>query len=351
VLTVLGEAIVDLVDEGGLRFRAHAGGSPLNVAVGLGRLGHPTSLLARLSRDRFGEMFRQHLAASAVSPRDLVDASQPSTLAVARVDADGRASYDFWTEGTADWQWTAGELASPLADDVLALHTGSLATALPPGAVEVAALLARLSGEDRVLLSYDPNVRPVLLGEPAAVRPQIEGLIGLVGLVKVSVDDLAWLYPGVPAEVVLKQWAAAGPGLVVVTLGPDGTLALTAAGTQLRRPAVPVSVVDTVGAGDAFSAGLLGGLAERGLVGPGARGRLATLPAADLARLLDRASLVAALTCARPGADPPTAAEVTAAERAAAAVPAAERATATASGAARSEATPGGATGDPPSRS
>src|SRR5215204_6067903 len=111
MLTVLGEAVVDLVADGDRRFVAHPGGSPLNVAVGLGRLAQPVTLAARLSGDTFGAMFRQHLAASHVDPRHLVAAAEPSTLAVATLDADGVATYDFWTEGTADWQWTAAELA------------------------------------------------------------------------------------------------------------------------------------------------------------------------------------------------------------------------------------------------
>jgi fructokinase len=144
VLTVLGEAIVDLVGEGDRRYRAHPGGSPLNVAVGLGRLGQPVSLAARLSQDAFGEMFRAHLDAAGVDPRHLVSAPEPSTLAVAKLDASGVAAYDFWTEGTADWQWTAAELAGVVDDDTVALHTGSIVLELEPGASRVLELLRRV---------------------------------------------------------------------------------------------------------------------------------------------------------------------------------------------------------------
>ncbi|HEY6744176.1 MAG TPA: PfkB family carbohydrate kinase, partial [Mycobacteriales bacterium] len=175
MLTVLGEAIVDLVADGERRFVAHPGGSPLNVAVGLGRLGQPVSLAARLSRDAFGAMFREHLAASTVDPRHLVDAPQPSSLAVATLDVDGVAVYDFWTEGTADWQWTEAELAGIVDDDTVALHTGSLALELEPGAARIVELLGRVQG--RTAISYDPNVRMAKRGPVEAGRAAVERVV------------------------------------------------------------------------------------------------------------------------------------------------------------------------------
>ena len=308
MLTVLGEAIVDLVADGERRFVAHPGGSPLNVAVGLGRLGRPVSLAARLSRDSFGTMFREHLAASTVDPRHLVEAPEPSSLAVATVDPDGVAVYDFWTEGTADWQWTEDELAAIVDGDTVALHTGSLALELEPGAARIVELLGRVRG--RTAISYDPNVRMAKRGPVEAGRAAVERVVGLADLVKVSSEDLDWLYPGQDPVEAATRWTDAGPALVVVTLGGDGAVALRAGGEQVRRPSPPVTVVDTVGAGDAFSSGLLGALADRGaLAGAGAG-----LSEVDLGPVLERAALVAALTCARPGADPPTLAEVQAAE-------------------------------------
>ncbi len=311
MLTVLGEAIVDLVGEGDRRYRAHPGGSPLNVAVGLGRLGQPVSLAARLSRDAFGAMFRDHLAAAGVDPRHLVTATEPSSLAVATVDDAGVAAYDFWTEGTADWQWTAAELAGVVDDGTVALHTGSIALELEPGASRVLELLRQVRRAGRVTVSYDPNVRMARRGGVAEGRRAVERVVALAHLVKVSSEDLEWLYPGEDPVAAARRWSGAGPELVVVTLGGDGAVALPAGGAEVRRAAPPVTVVDTVGAGDAFSSGLLATLAERGALGAGP-GRLA---AVDLPAVLDRACLVAALTCARPGADPPTLAELRAAER------------------------------------
>jgi fructokinase len=311
MIAVIGEAVVDLVEtaEPGL-YRAHPGGSPLNVAVGLARLGYPTALLARISRDTFGRMFRRHLAASGVDLAHLVEAAQPSTLAVASLDPAGVATYDFWVNGTADWQWTHDELAGPLPAGVAALHTGSMALELPPGAGVVAGLIRREHARGQVTISYDPNVRLARRGPREPALDRVEDLVGLADLVKVSDGDLAWLLPGEEPAAVARRWAQGGPALVVVTLGAAGALAATAGGVLQVRPALPVGVADTVGAGDAFGSGLLGWLADRGALGPAGRAALAGLDRAETAEMLDRAALVAALTCARPGADPPTRAEV-----------------------------------------
>jgi fructokinase len=310
MLTVLGEAIVDLVGQGDRTYVAHPGGSPLNVAVGLGRLGQPVSLGARLSGDTFGGLFRAHLSAAGVDPRHLVSAPEPSTLAVATLDDAGVATYDFWTQGTADWQWSAAELDGIVDDDTLALHTGSVALELEPGASRILDLLRSVRHAGRATISYDPNVRMARTGPVAEGRAAVERVVALAHVVKVSSEDLEWLYPGEDPVVVGRRWAGAGPSLVVVTQGGDGAVALPAGGQEVRRPAPPVTVVDTVGAGDAFTAGLLGALADRHALGP------STNPAqVDLAAVLDRACLVAALTCARAGANPPTLAEVQAAER------------------------------------
>ena len=310
MLTALGEAIIDLVSEGDRRFIAHPGGSPLNVAVGLGRLGQPVSLAARLSRDPFGRLFREHLAGSDVDPRHIVDADEPSTLSVATLDPNGVARYDFWTAGTSDWQWTDAELAAAVDDQPDALHTGSLTLELEPGASRIVDLLAWVGAAGRTTISYDPNVRMARLGPVEAGRAAVERVVRLAHLVKVSAEDLAWLYPGEEPVAAATRWAAAGPELVVVTLGPDGAVALGPDRRPVHRDSPPIQLVDTLGAGDAFSSGLLGALAERGALGRGAAG----LAGVDLPAVLDRACLVAALTCARPGADPPTLAEVAQAE-------------------------------------
>jgi fructokinase len=315
LISVCGEGLVDLVDEGGGVFRAHPGGSPLNVATGLARLGQPTSLLARLGHDRFGTLLRAHLADSGVCDRDLVDATEPTTLAVVAVGTTATATYDFYVRDTAAWRWHPGDLPDRLADDVRALHTGSLASWLPPSTDAVEALLRAEHRRGAVTLTYDPNVRPALLtgtGDGDAARRAVHRLVGLVDVVKVSDEDLAWLHPDRDPLDTARRWAEAGPALVVVTHGAAGATALTRGGLHVTRPAHHVPVVDTVGAGDAFTAGMLTWLAEADALG---RRPAPDLDGPGLAAMLDFAGLVAALTCGRAGATPPTRAEVDRAHR------------------------------------
>jgi fructokinase len=305
VFVVVGEALVDLVGQrGGRTFAAHPGGSPANVALGLARLGLPVTLETRLGRDALGEMVLAHLQASGVRVGGGAVEGAKTTLAVATLAA-GVASYDF----RIDWDL---EALAPLPAEARCLHTGSLATVLPPGRAHVVDLVERERERGWVTVSYDPNVRPALLGDAARARPEIEHLVALSDVVKVSDEDLRWLYPDRADEDVARGWLASGPALVVVTRGGEGVYA-AAAGPELRRDAVPVDLVDTVGAGDSFTSGLLDGLHRAGLLGGARRDALAAIDEATLAGVLDAAALIAAITCSRPGADPPTRAEVDAA--------------------------------------
>jgi fructokinase len=305
VFIVVGEALVDLVGQrGGRTLAAHPGGSPANVALGLGRLGVPVTLKTRLGRDSFGEMIRGHLEASGVRVDGGPGEGVSTSLAIATLAA-GIASYDFRIE------WDVGDL-SPLPVETRCLHTGSLATALAPGKDSVVDLIQREHERGRVTISYDPNVRPALLGEPARARPDIERLVTLSNVVKVSDEDLRWLYPDRSDEEVAQDWLALGPALVVVTRGGAGVYAV-AADVELRRDAVPIDLVDTVGAGDSFTSGLLDGLHRADLVGAARRDALAGIDRATLESVVEEAALIAAITCSRPGADPPTRAELDAA--------------------------------------
>jgi len=302
MFVVVGEALVDLVGQRGSRtLVAHPGGSPANVALGLARLGDRVSLMTRLGRDSFGEMVSAHLKASGVHVDAGPDAGAKTSLAVASLAA-GVASYDFRIE------WEVGDLA-PLPVEARCVHTGSLATALAPGAAHVTDLLERERQRGRVTISYDPNVRPALLGSPEDARPGIEHLVSLSDVVKVSDEDLRWLYPDRRDEDVARDWLALGAPLVVVTRGGDGVFAVTAS-LELVRPATRIDLVDTVGAGDSFTAGLLDGLGRAALLGGPRRDDLAGIDETSLISVLDDASLIASITCSRPGADPPTWAEV-----------------------------------------
>lgn len=306
LVAVAGEVIVDLVpaDVDGL-FRAVPGGSPANVAVGLQRLGVPTRLVARLASDPMGRRLRRHLETNGLDLGHVVAAAEPTSLAIVSVEEDGTVGYDFRVDGTADWQWTDDELSDVVDTDVAALHVGSLAMALEPGASALRRLVER--ARDEVTISFDPNVRPLLMGRREDVVTRVEGLVALSDVVKASAEDLSWLYPAEAPATVAARWLGLGPSLVAITRGPDGVLAVGSTSPLVQRSAVPVAVVDTVGAGDAFMAALLAGLRQRGLLGRAQIGRLRALPGAELAAVLDDAALAAALTCARPGADPPSA--------------------------------------------
>ncbi|GAA2796164.1 carbohydrate kinase [Kitasatospora paracochleata] len=300
MITVVGEVVMDLVERPDGTISAHPGGSPGNVAVGLSRLGNPVSLLTRYGRDRYGAMLSGHLTGVGFALLGTPEDDRPTSVAIARPDANGVASYEF----TVDWRLPPGLDAADLPAPLECLHTGSIAAVLEPGASVVRRLVEQLRG--RCTVSYDPNCRPGLMGSPAQARPRITGLVALADVVKVSDEDLAWLYPGRSAAEVARDWLARGPALVVVTRGAEGAYSLCRAGA-VERPAPQVRVVDTVGAGDAFTAGLLDGLRRRDLLGPAAAERLRTVETDVLAELLDEAMLVSALTCARAGANPPTA--------------------------------------------
>jgi fructokinase len=306
-IAVIGEALVDIVETGDDEPRlTRPGGSPYNVALGLARLEQPVAFVGRLSTDPLGTILRNHAARSGVDLSFCVDAHEPSTVALVELDATGSARYRFGVDGTADFRWTAAELAR-IPDGVRAVHFGSLASWLPPGDAVIAARVAELRRAGAAV-TYDPNVRPHLQPDRAAARAQVEAVLPLAHLVKTSEEDLAHLYPGRPAEQTARSWLGFGPAAVVVTRGRDGALVVNRQPT-ISRPAPVVEVVDTVGAGDAFMSGLLDALWRRGRLAP------AAVAAAPWADVVDEAALVAAATCARAGANPPRRAELEAFRR------------------------------------
>lgn len=304
MIAVLGEALIDLVGDG-TTFYAIPGGSPANVAVGLARLEVPVAMLARLSADRFGGRLRQHLVGNGVDLRFVVEASEPTTLAIATLDVGKPPGYQFYLAGTADWQWRPEELPEPLPDDVVALHAGSLALAVPPGGEVLEAFLRRERARGAVTISFDPNVRAQVLPDVELARQRAERLVALAQVVKVSEEDLCLLYPGSDPEDLAELWLALGPHLTVVTRGEAGAVAYARRAGRVAATAAQVDVADTVGAGDAFSAGLLHGLHLKGCLGEPSGSAIEQLTRQDLAWLLARACAAASLTCARPGADPP----------------------------------------------
>lgn len=285
---VIGESIVDIVQKHGSRHE-YPGGSPANVAYGLARLGVETELHTQLGDDRHGAMLREHLADAGVTVRAGRPASSTST-ALAVVGESGAADYEF------DVSWT---LAGPIATaGYAAVHSGSIASFLAPGAAAVRRAFA--DARSTALVSYDPNIRPALIGARRDAVHTVEELAALAHVVKLSDEDARWLYPEMGSAEVLGHLGALGPRLVAITTGGNGVM-LRAGRCELSVAAPAVQVADTIGAGDSFMSALIHGLL---LLGG------APLDAQALDRLGRHAVAAAAITVSRPGANPPSAAEL-----------------------------------------
>lgn len=291
-IAVIGEALVDIVVGG----QAHAGGSPMNVAVGLARLGRPPVLHARIGDDANGDLIRAHLAADRVGIGAHTLVEGPSWTATATLAADGSAEYVFAL---------AGEIAVPELDALTLVHTGSIGALREPGSS--ALLAAYHSAPAGTLRSFDPNIRADVIGPADAARRRVFELAAASHVVKLSDEDAAWLRPGSSLDDVLTELAQGDARLVVATCGAQGAVAL-ADGVRYERPALSVDVVDTIGAGDAFMSGLLYGLLRDGtdrlLVGG------TPIPQSAVVAALDTALVSGAITVSRAGANPPRPAEL-----------------------------------------
>ncbi|MEV6207341.1 carbohydrate kinase [Kitasatospora sp. NPDC051914] len=302
-IAVLGECVADAVPDtsrprpGELALRVLPGGGPANTAVALARLGTDTRFLGRISADAFGALFRAHLLSSGVDLSHVVAAPEPSTLALATLDEHGQAQYSFHAEATADWQWTADELAAAPGADAACLHTGSLALVRRPGGEHIEELLGR--ARSGATVSVDPNVRPLLV-DPRLYRARMARWCALADILRLSSDDLELLAPDTSPERACDDWHLAGARLVVITLGSRGAMA-SLDGVRAFVPTPQVAVVDTIGAGDSFTAGLLHRLSVTGRLG----GRLDGLTIDEVADACGFATRVAALTCSVAGPNPP----------------------------------------------
>jgi fructokinase len=299
-ILVGGEALYDLVaadgDDGAGSLTGHAGGGPFNVARTIGRLRRPVAFLGRLSTDRLGASHERMLAADGVGLGCVVRSADPTTLALASLDAGGAASYGFYTAGTAAAGLTPADALAALPERVAALHVGTLGLVLEPLAGAMEAVVERLA--DSTMVMVDPNCRPAAIDDPRAVRARLERVVARSHIVKVSEEDLAWLHPDAPALTAARALLQRGPSAVLLTRGAAGATVLTA-GDETAIAPVAAAVVDTIGAGDAFGGGFLAWWTSRGL----GADRLARHDlVADGARF---AAVVAARTVARAGASPP----------------------------------------------
>ena len=293
---VMGEALVDVVTRGS-EVDEHVGGSPANVAFGLGRLGHDVALATWIGGDRRGKRIARTCRRAHVQLVPGSDKAPRTSVANAEIDAEGHATYHF------DLTWVLPTL--PRIREVDHVHTGSIAATLEPGGGQVVGALKASHGGATV--SYDPNARPTLMGEPEDARKRVEEIIALSDVVKASDEDVAWFYPDRSIDDVVQDWLAMGPSLVVVTRGEKGATYAVRGAEPVVAASADVPMVDTVGAGDSFMAGLLSGLLDAGLLGgEGARAKLSQATPSDVLPAVQRAIATSGVTVSRAGAYAPT---------------------------------------------
>ncbi|MEV6964022.1 carbohydrate kinase [Hamadaea sp. NPDC051192] len=291
-ILVIGEALLDIVNG-----QRRPGGSPMNVAVGLARLGLTTVLHTSLGGDDAGRLVERHLVASGVHITPESWTSRPTSVAEVQLDRFGNATYRF------DITWDPAPItAAP--EGVQAIHVGSIGAVLPPGASAVDAILD--TGPAVAIRSYDLNIRPGIMPSQEVVRQRAENLIARTDIVKASEEDVAWLYPARAPEQVLEHWLGIGARMAVLTRGGQGARAINAT-TTVDVAAPPTNVRDTIGAGDSFMAGLLAALDDGGALD---RERLSTLSEEQVRGIMEFAVRCASVTVTREGADPPVRADV-----------------------------------------
>ena len=298
----IGESLIDEITRPNTAPVEVVGGSMLNVAAGLTRLGHDCELATWFADDARGAKVREHAENAGVTLTPGSDAAEFTTVAHASLDERGRATYEF------DLSWDVPAVNDP--DTVGHVHTGSYAVAVQPGGEKVLAAVKRQA--IRGTVSYDPNIRPALLGTPDEARPHVEAIVALADVVKASDEDLEWLYPGRPVEDVIREWSQSGPALIVCTRGPWGVYIKTEAERDmLVVDPLDVELVDTVGAGDSLMAGLISGLLDADLLGSGeAKQRLREASWDQILPAIHRGIVTSGITILYEGAYSPTREEV-----------------------------------------
>jgi fructokinase len=296
MILVGGEALVDLVLDDGEEVGAHLGGGPFNCARTLGRLEQPVAYLGRISSDRFGARLRAQLEADGVGLEAVVATDDPTTLALAELDAEGAATYRFYRDGTSAGGLTVEDALAVIPDEVEMIHTGTLGLIFEPTAMAMEAVVERLA--ESALVMIDVNCRPSAIEDPKAYRARLDRLLPRCHVVKASDADLEYLDPGRPDVDAARALLGHGPAVVLLTRGASGATVLTADG-ETEVPAPKVEVADTIGAGDAFGGGFLAWWRREGLGAGDLQRPDAVLEATRFA------CLVAARTCERPGASPP----------------------------------------------
>lgn len=308
MIVTCGEALFDMFvgprpgDPHGVTVDGVVGGSPLNVALGLSRMGTDAALFTRLSTDALGAKLRAFMAENAISDRYCVETDNLTTVSMVTTDEAGHPHYAIYCNGTADCSMELSDIPKTLDEAVRVIHLGSFATVFEPTG-ETLRTFAQQHADSR-FISFDPNVRAMVVSDFDLWRTRIDEMLPLSGIVKASDEDIQLLWPGQPVEWFIEKALVAGAQIAIVTRGPDGAVVGAADGRLTHVPGIKVDVVDTVGAGDTFMAACLHHLSAAGLAD---RARATSADIGEMVRFATRAS---ALTCKRRGANLPTMAEI-----------------------------------------
>jgi fructokinase len=290
---VCGEVLIDLIPGAdGVRV-GHVGGGPANTAKALARMGHDVQFIDGLSTDEDGQAARKNLLDDEVKLDLALTSDKPTCLAIVSLDAKGGASYEFKIAGTATFDFSLDWLPDPSRHKPNVLHIGTLVTAIQPCA-DVLYDWALQVAEFAPII-FDPNIRPAVLSDRDAYVALVEKWVAISSVIKVSDDDLVWLYPGQELADIASRWVRDGVALVVVTHGAQGLVGYTAEGAT-KVDGVKIDVADTVGAGDTVGAIIVEAMVEKGIM---------TLIGDELEATLRRAAIAAGITCSRKGAQPP----------------------------------------------
>jgi len=294
---VIGEVLIDLIPDGSER-KPIVGGGPANTAKALAKIGIDTQFIDGISTDDYGQMAKDELIASGVKIDYVKYSEKPTCLAIISLSDAGSASYEFVIKNTATFDFTPDWLPNPQTERPSLLHIGTLATVIEPGAsvlFDWAQSVAKVAP-----IVFDPNIRPAVISDRKQYLAQVERWVSISSAVKVSDEDIKWLYPSLEIDQVVNNWLAKGPSLIVVTYGDKG-LAGYRTGEKVSIDAVKVAVSDTVGAGDTVGAILVEAIVKDGL---------SSLSGVRLEKMLKRAAKAAAVTVSRSGANPPTPKEI-----------------------------------------
>lgn len=305
---VIGEALVDEVTDLSGGQKRIFGGSPANTALAFSRLGIKSFFKGRISHDQTGQQIKNYLITSGVDLTPSIEVSDRALIIQAKLQADGSANYFADLTGCSDFGWKDEELLTPLPDEVEIIHLGSLAAAVEPGASAIERWIERIKREKRAAISFDPNIRPNLVTDAEALRNRVERLVALSDIVKLSHEDLAWLDAKKSTQEVARRWLSLGAGAVIVTQAQNGATLYLENKMEFAFSAKKIDLVDTIGAGDTFTAAILTQLLEGNLISR--KGLSPEISDKTWIELLENSLATAAITCSRAGANPPTRVEV-----------------------------------------